>query len=143
MTQTPPPSDPSQWNEHMKQSAHEIWQAGLGAFAKAQQEGSKAFDNLVKEGSKWQEATLAAQAKMTEAAAKAGHMASDLAQDMGQRASGQLDRLESIFEERVAKAMQHMGLPSAQELTDLKARVEKLETELASLKAKAGNPNQG
>ena len=115
----------------------------LGAFAKAQQEGSKAFDNLVKEGSKWQEATLAAQAKMTEAAAKASHMASDLAQDMGQRASGQLDRLESIFEERVAKAMQHMGLPSAQELTDLKARVEKLETELASLKAKAGNPNQG
>ena len=143
MTQTPPPSDPSQWNEQMKQSAHEIWQGGLGAFAKAQQEGSKAFDNLVKEGSKWQEATLAAQARMTEAAAKAGHMASDMAQDMGQRASGQLDRLESIFEERVAKAMQHMGLPSAQELTDLKARVEKLETELASLKAKAGNPNQG
>ena len=143
MTQTPQPPEPPHWNEQMKQSAHEIWQAGLGAFAKAQQEGSKAFDNLVKEGSKWQEATLAAQARMTEAAAKAGHMASDMAQDMGQRASGQLDRLESIFEERVAKAMQHMGLPSAQELTDLKARVEKLETELASLKAKAGNPNQG
>ena len=143
MTQTPQPPEPPHWNEQMKQSAHEIWQAGLGAFAKAQQEGSKAFDNLVKEGSKWQEATLAAQARMTEAAAKAGHMASDMAQDMGQRASGQLDRLESIFEERVAKAMQHLGLPSAQELAELKARVEKLETELASLKAKSANPNQG
>ena len=74
---------------------------------------------------------MQAQAKMAEAAAKAGAMASD----MGQRASGQFDRLEGIFEERVAKALHHMGLPDAQDLADLQARVEALEADIKTLKS--------
>jgi poly(hydroxyalkanoate) granule-associated protein len=103
----------------------------LGAFAKAQEEGSKVFETLVKDGSKFQETTLQAQAKMAEAAAKAGAMASD----MGQRASGQFDRLEGIFEERVAKALHSMGLPNAQDMADLQARVDALEAEVKALKS--------
>jgi poly(hydroxyalkanoate) granule-associated protein len=118
-------------SEHMKNSAQQIWQAGLGAFAKAQEEGSKVFDTLVKDGSKLQETTMQAQAKMAEAAAKAGAMASD----MGQRASGQFDRLEGIFEERVAKALHSMGLPNAQDMADLQARVDALEAEVKALKS--------
>jgi len=126
-----PEFDPQQMSEQMKTSAQQIWQAGLGAFAQAQQEGSKVFEALVKDGSKLQETTLQAQAKMAEAAAKAGAMASDL----GQRASGQIDRLEGIFEERVAKALHSMGLPNAQDMANLQARVEALEAELKSLKS--------
>jgi poly(hydroxyalkanoate) granule-associated protein len=118
-------------SEHMKNSAQQIWQAGLGAFAKAQEEGSKVFDTLVKDGSKLQETTMQAQAKMAEAAAKASAMASD----MGQRASGQFDRLEGIFEERVAKALHSMGLPNAQDMADLQARVDALEAEVKVLKS--------
>jgi len=118
-------------SEHMKNSAQQIWQAGLGAFAKAQEEGSKVFDTLVKDGSKLQETTMQAQAKMAEAAAKASAMASD----MGQRASGQFDRLEGIFEERVAKALHRMGLPNAQDMADLQARVDALEAEVKVLKS--------
>ena len=44
MASKPPEFDPQQMSEHMKQSAQQIWQAGLGAFAKAQQEGSKVFE---------------------------------------------------------------------------------------------------
>jgi poly(hydroxyalkanoate) granule-associated protein len=118
-------------SEHMKNSAQQIWQAGLGAFAKAQEEGSKVFDTLVKDGSKLQETTMQAQAKMAEAAAKASAMASD----MGQRASGQFDRLEGIFEERVAKALRSMGLPNAQDMADLQARVDALEAEMKVMKS--------
>ena len=71
MASKPPEFDPQQMSEQMKQSAQQIWQAGLGAFAKAQQEGGKVFESLVKEGSKLQETTLQAQAKVAEAAAKA------------------------------------------------------------------------
>jgi hypothetical protein len=39
MASKPPEFDPQQMSEQMKQSAQQIWQAGLGAFAKAQQEG--------------------------------------------------------------------------------------------------------
>ena len=131
MSSKPPAFDPRQMSEHMKNSAQQIWQAGLGAFAKAQEEGSKVFDTLVKDGSKLQETTMQAQAKMAEAAAKASAMASD----MGQRASGQFDRLEGIFEERVAKALHSMGLPNAQDMADLQARVDALEAEMKVLKS--------
>ena len=131
MSSKPPEFDPQHMSEQMKNSAQQIWQAGLGAFAKAQEEGSKVFETLVKDGSKFQETTLQAQAKMAEAAAKAGAMASD----MGQRASGQFDRLEGIFEERVAKALHSMGLPNAQDMADLHARVEALEAEVKALKS--------
>ena len=131
MSSKPPEFDPQHMSEQMKNSAQQIWQAGLGAFAKAQEEGSKVFETLVKDGSKFQETTLQAQAKMAEAAAKASAMASD----MGQRASGQFDRLEGIFEERVAKALHSMGLPNAQDMADLHARVEALEAEVKALKS--------
>jgi poly(hydroxyalkanoate) granule-associated protein len=127
MTNTKPDFDPLKMSEHMKESAQQIWLAGMGAFAKAQQEGSKVFETLVKDGSKFQEATQQAQAKVTEAA----HKMSAMATDMGQRASGQMDKLEGIFEERVAKALQSMGLPSAQALSELEARVAALEAQLA------------
>jgi poly(hydroxyalkanoate) granule-associated protein len=34
----------------VKESSTQIWLAGLGAFSKAQEEGSKVFEALVKEG---------------------------------------------------------------------------------------------
>jgi len=124
MASIPPELDPKDMSQRMKDSAQHIWLAGLGAFAKAQEEGGKVFENLVKEGSHLQQTTQQAQAKMTEAAEK-----------MGQMASGQMDKLEGIFEERVAKALKSMGLPSAEDVADLKARVEHLEKQLAERKS--------
>jgi poly(hydroxyalkanoate) granule-associated protein len=123
MASTPPELDPKDMSQRMKDSAQHIWLAGLGAFAKAQEEGGKVFENLVKEGSHLQQTTQQAQAKMTEAAEK-----------MGQMASGQMDKLETIFEERVAKALKSMGLPSAEDVAALQARVEQLEKQLAERK---------
>ena len=124
MASIPPEFDPQQMSQRMKDSAQHIWLAGLGAFAKAQEEGTKVFENLVKEGSHLQQTTQQAQAKMTEAAEK-----------MGQMASGQMDKLEGIFEERVAKALKGMGLPSAEDVAALQARVEQLEKQLAERKS--------
>ena len=124
MASTPPEFDPQDMSQRMKDSAQHIWLAGLGAFAKAQEEGSKVFENLVKEGSHLQQTTQQAQAKMTEAAEKVGQMA-----------SGQMDKLETIFEERVAKALKSMGLPSAEDVAALQARVEQLEKQLTERKS--------
>ena len=123
MASTPPELDPKDMSQRMKDSAQHIWLAGLGAFAKAQEEGSKVFENLVKEGSHLQQTTQQAQAKMTEAAEKVGQMA-----------SGQMDKLETIFEERVAMTLKSMGLPSAEDVAALQARVEQLEKQLAERK---------
>ena len=92
----------------VKDSAQQIWQAGLGAFTKAQVEGTKAYESLIKEGVSFQRKTQsAAEEKINEATQKMTSMATDISS----KASGQWDKLESIFEDRVAKALNKLGVP--------------------------------
>jgi len=107
----------------IKDSAQQIWLAGLGAFSKAQEEGGKVFETLVKEGLTIQRKTQsAAEEKISEATSRVTNMANDI----GSRAAGQWDKLESIFEDRVAKALARLGVPSARDLQALTARVDAL-----------------
>jgi poly(hydroxyalkanoate) granule-associated protein len=117
----------------VRESAHQIWLAGLGAFNKTQEEGGKMFDALVQEGLAMQRKTQAtAEEKLTEA----GEKVSSLAQELGTRATGQWDKLESLFEERVARALQRLGIPSAREVQTLRARLAELEKQSPSRTAR-------
>ena len=113
----------AQLSSTVKESAQQIWLAGLGAFSKAQEEGGKVFEALVKEGLTIQRKTQAvAEEKITEATSRVTTMASDI----GSKAQGQWDKLENIFEDRVAKALAKLGVPSARDLEALSARVDAL-----------------
>ena len=132
------PSTPHSAAAHLsgsvKDSAQQIWQAGLGAFAKAQAEGTKAFEALVKEGTAIQRKTQAvAEEKISEATSRMTSMAADIST----RASGQWDKLENIFEERVAKALNKLGVPSAKDVNVLIARIDELNRNVQKLSAKA------
>jgi poly(hydroxyalkanoate) granule-associated protein len=117
----------------VKDSAQQIWQAGLGAFTRAQAEGSKAFESLVKEGVSIQRKTqAAAEGKITEATAKMSTMATDISS----KASGQWDKLENIFEERVAKALNKLGVPSAKDVAALISRIDELNKAVQKLSNK-------
>ena len=118
----------------VKESAQQIWLAGLGAFSKAQEEGGKVFDTLVKEGLSIQRKTqAAAEEKISEATNKMATMATDISS----KASGQWDKLENIFEERVAKALNKLGVPSAKDINALIARIDELNKAVQKLSAKA------
>jgi len=118
----------------VKDSAQQIWQAGLGAFGKAQAEGSKAFEALVKEGMSIQRKTQsAAEERISEATSKMTNMATDISA----KASGQWDKLESIFEDRVAKALNKLGVPSAKDIAALISRIDDLNSNVQKLSAKA------
>lgn len=107
----------------VKDSAQQIWQAGLGAFAKAQAEGTRAFEALVKEGTSLQRKTqAAAEERISEATSRMTNMASDISS----KASGHWDKLETIFEERVAKALNKLGVPSARDIAALISRIDEL-----------------
>jgi poly(hydroxyalkanoate) granule-associated protein len=113
----------AQLSSTVKDSAQQIWLAGLGAFSKAQEEGGKVFEALVKEGLSIQRKTQAvAEEKITEATSRVTNMANDI----GSKAQGQWDKLENIFEDRVAKALSKLGVPSARDLEALSARVDAL-----------------
>jgi len=114
----------------VKDSAQQIWQAGLGAFAKAQAEGTRAFEALVKEGTTLQRKTqAAAEEKISEATSRMTNMATDISS----KASGHWDKLENIFEERVAKALNKLGVPSAKDITALIKRIDELNLSVQKL----------
>ncbi len=122
-----PPTDKDNPTDRIKDSAQQIWLAGLGAFAKMQEEGSKAFEALVKDGASVQKKTQhAAEESLAQAQARMAGFASEF----GAKAAGGWGKLENIFEERVARALEKLGIPTAQDVAALQARIEALEAQL-------------
>jgi poly(hydroxyalkanoate) granule-associated protein len=114
----------------VKDSAQQIWLAGMGAFSKAQEEGGKVFEALVKEGMSLQRKTQAvAEEKIGVVTSKMTGMAGDVQAKAGQH----WDKLETIFEERTAKALNKLGVPSAKDVEALIKRIDTLSAQVAKL----------
>ena len=118
----------------VRASAQQIWQAGLGAFAKAQQEGEggRSFTRLVRDGS-----VLARRAREVEEATGTVARAAERAT---RRGGGSWGKLEQVFEERVARALATIGVPAASEVEALRRRVDELEMMLAELSGRLPPP---
>ena len=113
---TPPtPSDPL-LADAARISPQQIWQAGLGAFVKAQQEGDRAFTRLVSEGSELQ------------ARARAEHGDPDDPQ-----APASWHKLEQIFEDRVARALAAMAVPTHHDIAQLQCQLDALRAAVDAL----------
>jgi poly(hydroxyalkanoate) granule-associated protein len=114
----------------VKDSAQQIWLAGLGAFSKAQEEGGKVFEALVKEGVSLQRKTQAvAEEKIGEVTGRMTNMAGEVQAKAGQH----WDKLETIFEERTARALGKLGVPAAKDVDALVARIDALAAQVAKL----------
>ncbi len=109
----------SQLSATIRESAQQIWLAGLGAFAKAQQEGNKVYDALIREGETIQKKTR----KVTE----------DKVTEMASKATGTWDKLEQVFENRVARALNSLGVPTKADVAQLAKRVNELKAEVEKL----------
>jgi poly(hydroxyalkanoate) granule-associated protein len=109
----------------VRSSAQQIWQAGLGAFAKAQQAGGREFTRLVRDGSELQKRARSVEDATDTVARKA--------ERSSRRASGTWGKLEQVFEERVARALATIGVPARSEMEALNHRIDELERMLAEL----------
>ena len=116
----------------VRSSAQQIWQAGLGAFAKAQQEGGREFTRLVRDGSELQRRARQVE-DATDTVARKAERAS-------RRASGSWGKLEQVFEERVARALATIGVPAASDMEALLRRVGELERTVAGLLDERSRP---
>lgn len=118
----------SQLSATIRDSAEQIWLAGLGAFAKAQEEGTRVFDALIREGEAIQKKTR----KVTE----------DKVTEMAAKATGTWDKLEQVFENRVARSLNSLGVPTKDDVAQLAQRVAELKAEVEKLNraAKAAKP---
>jgi poly(hydroxyalkanoate) granule-associated protein len=109
----------SQLSATIRESAQQIWLAGLGAFAKAQEEGNKVFDALVREGETIQ--------------LKTRKVAEDKVTEMASKATGTWDKLEQVFENRVARSLHSLGVPTRDDVATLAKRVAELKAEVEKL----------
>jgi poly(hydroxyalkanoate) granule-associated protein len=120
------------------ESSRQIWLAGLGAFSRAQAEGTKVFEALVKQGEAVETKTRRA---ATDTAAAARSAAQAKAKEMQQMAGGTWDKLEKVFEDRVARALSRLGVHTQSDVDRLSARVDALADAVNQLiKASGGKP---
>lgn len=111
----------------LSESAQQIWLAGMGAFGRAQSEGTKLFEGLVKEGLNLERTARKLAGGQADAVrdameSKVGHAR--------ERAADTWDRLEKVFEDRVQRAMNKLGVPGRDDLNELSRRVDALTTQL-------------
>ncbi len=109
----------SQLSATIRDSAEQIWLAGLGAFSKAQEEGTRVYDALIREGEAIQKKTR----KVTE----------DKVTEMAAKATGTWDKLEQVFENRVARSLNSLGVPTRDDVAQLAKRVAELTAEVEKL----------
>ncbi len=106
--------------DELKDSAHRIWLAGLGALAAAGEEGTKMFDRLVDRGREYE-------SRGRDEARKQYEGAKASTDDILKTWSDKLD-------ESVTKALHRMGVPSRDEIHNLTRRVEELNSKVEMLK---------
>jgi poly(hydroxyalkanoate) granule-associated protein len=120
--------------DSVRASAQQIWQAGLGAFVIAEEEGGKVFNRLVKEGAELQKRTQRlAEIKVsgvTESVAK-------IADNVSKQAYGSWDKIEHVFEDRVSRTLASLGVPTSNDILMLNQRIDELSNVVTALPAKA------
>lgn len=114
----------------VKAYAHKVWLAGLGAYAKAGKEGSEYFKDLVKAGEGVEKQGKQLVNAQVEAA---NSQITDQLQSVKSSVFGvkekvevQFDKVEKAFDNRVASALNRLGIPSRHDVEALSAKLDEL-----------------
>ena len=114
----------------VKAYAHKVWLAGLGAYVKAGQEGADYFKDLVKAGESVEKQGKKLVTEQVEAANSqiTTQLESVKTSVFGvkEKVEVQLDKVEKAFDNRVASALNRMGIPSKQDVEALSAKLDEL-----------------
>ncbi len=125
------------FSRKLTDSAQQVWLAGLGAFGRAQAEGSRFFDNLVKEGE-------AIDARNRERSGDAPRWRDNVEEQLGEareKAAGTWDKVERAFDDRVQGVLKRLHIPTGEEVAALNARIDALNARLNRAEARAASPS--
>lgn len=113
-------------SDKIKESARQIWLAGLGAYNKAEEDAGKFFEKLVKDGEELESLTRGAVEKQFKAV-------EDTVGEVREKASDTFSKLESVFDKRVSAALVRLGFPGHKRIEMLEKRITELESRLQKL----------
>jgi len=123
MTKTPHrSSDSDDMLDQLSGVMQKLRLAGLGAVSTVQRVGGQWLDSLVEEGKKL-EARFNPMATRTPATVPPKKSLT----------SQQIEQLEEIFQERVARALQHLQIPTRQDLENLHRKMDALAETIKAL----------
>lgn len=123
----------------IRKYTHQIWLAGLGAFARAEEEGSGFFDALVEAGREVERHTKdKTESRVEEIKERVRHHTGET-----------MEKMEQAFDDRLNKALSRLGLPNKREVEELEKRVQELtsalgqaEEEVDAASAKTESPKR-
>lgn len=103
----------------LRKYTQQIWNAGVGAFSRAEEEGGKFFDNLVKVGEEIENRTRDIADTTVETVAEARDKVLE-------KASDTRGRVERMIDESLAGALERMGIPTQREIELMNNRLDTL-----------------
>ena len=113
---------------------HQIWLAGLGAVSKAQSGTPKLLEELVAEGARVHAKARGSARKAVQGAiGEAQSALSERFEDVRERAGDTYENLEKMFQTRVHRALNQLGVPSSDEVAALSKRVDVLNANIVKL----------
>ena len=113
-------------SQGVRDSAQKIWLAGLGAYERAKSEGPRMFDTLVEQGK-----------DLRSRASEAADQALKAVREQAGEAQGRWDKLEQVFEDRVSRSLQRLGVLTSREVTELQRQVDELTRKVSAMKGSA------
>ena len=116
----------------LRKYTHQIWLAGLGAFARAEEEGSGFFDALVEAGRE-------VERRAKDKAPRVGELKERVRHHTGET----MDRMEKAFDDRLGKALSRLGIPNKREVDALRQRVQELTDALNHIDKDDQDPPKG
>ena len=125
----------------MMEGVQQIWLAGMGALARAQRDGPAAFNDAVTEGLKLLDRSRSGAGRLVREAIDTaqGSMQARIDSAMSQ-ANETWDSLETMFQNRVQRALMQIGVPTAEEVRKLTRRVAELNESVMTLSLKRAAP---
>jgi poly(hydroxyalkanoate) granule-associated protein len=127
----------------MVEGVQQIWLAGMGALARAQRDGPAAFHDAVTEGLKLLERSRSGAGQLVRDAIDTaqGSMQARIDSAMSQ-ANETWDSLETLFQNRVQRALMQIGVPTAEEVRKLTRRVADLNESVKALSQRQATPRK-
>lgn len=108
--------------ERLREASRSVWLAGLGAFARAEEEGREIFDQLVERGRK-------VETRQFKTLDRTVARTSDQLKEWG-------DRVQGSVEDGLQGLLHRVGLPSRQDLDHLSARLSTLSQKVDQVTAR-------
>jgi len=131
----------SEVQDKVKETAHKIWLAGLGAFSLAEKEGGKLYRSLIEKGEQYEELGKERFEKVRDRveafAETAREKAGAVAGEVEKRAGRAWGRVGEDLDDAVSGALAKLGVPTKDEINRLTRRIEDL-TKLVETKVAGG-----